>query len=172
MICGVSKIKAVTEMRFRVGIGFDAHRFATDRPLMLCGVRIPYELGLVGHSDADVALHALCDALLGALALGDIGQHFPDTDQRYKGAPSSLFVQGVMAQVSERGWKIGNVDITIIAQMPKLSPHREAMRERVAELLGIDKEFVSIKATTTDQMGFAGRGEGIAAVAVAMLYSE
>jgi 2-C-methyl-D-erythritol 2,4-cyclodiphosphate synthase len=162
----------VMEMEFRVGIGFDAHRFAPNRALRLCGVTIPYELGLIGHSDADVALHALCDALLGALALGDIGQHFPDTDQRYKDADSSNFIQAVMAFVKERGWQVNNVDITIVAQFPKLSPYREEMRERVAKLLGIGIEAVSVKATTTDRMGFIGRGEGIAAIVLVSLTRE
>lgn len=156
-------------MNFRVGIGFDAHRFAPNRALKLCGVTIPYERGLMGHSDADVALHALCDALLGALALGDIGQHFPDTDPRYKDVDSSTLLRATMALVKEQGWKVNNIDITIIAQIPKLSPHRDAMRERVAELLGIEIGAVSVKATTTDQMGFVGREEGIAAIAVVSL---
>ena len=130
---------------------------------------IPYELGLIGHSDADVALHALCDALLGALSLGDIGQHFPDTDPRYKDADSSTFLLAVMSLVRERGWQVNNVDITIIAQAPKLSPYRDAMRSRLAELLGVKADVVSVKATTTDQMGFVGRKEGIAAIAVVSL---
>ena len=157
------------EMEFRVGVGFDAHRFAPNRTLRLCGVTIPHELGLIGHSDADVALHALCDALLGALALGDIGQHFPDTDPRYKDADSSTFLKAVMALVKEEGWQVNNVDITIIAQAPKLAPYRDAMRKRIAELLEIETDLVSVKATTTDQMGFVGRREGIAAIAVVSL---
>jgi 2-C-methyl-D-erythritol 2,4-cyclodiphosphate synthase len=156
-------------MEFRVGIGFDAHKFAPNRNLKLCGVTIPYELGLIGHSDADVALHALCDALLGALSLGDIGQHFPDTDPRYKDADSSTFLLAVMSLVRESGWQVNNVDITIIAQAPKLSPYRDAMRSRLAELLGVKADVVSVKATTTDQMGFVGRKEGIAAIAVVSL---
>ncbi len=156
-------------MEWRVGIGFDAHRFATNRPLKLCGVTIPHEQGLIGHSDADAALHALCDALLGALALGDIGQYFPDTDPRYKDADSSTFVQAVMSLVCERGWRVNNVDITIIAQVPKLAPYRELMRKRVAELLGIEIDKVSVKATTTNRMGFIGREEGIVAIAVVSL---
>lgn len=156
-------------MDFRIGIGFDCHRFAPNRALKLCGVTIPYEQGLIGHSDADVAIHALCDALLGALALGDIGQHFPDTDPRYKDAESSIFLQAVMVLVKERGWQVSNVDITIIAQVPKLSPYRETMRKRIAELLGVEIDTVSVKATTTNQMGFIGRKEGIAALAVVSL---
>jgi 2-C-methyl-D-erythritol 2,4-cyclodiphosphate synthase len=159
-------------MEFRVGIGFDAHRFAPNRTLKLCGVTIPYEQGLIGHSDADVALHALCDALLGALALGDIGQHFPDTDPRYKDADSSTFLEAVMALVMGRGWQVNNVDITIIAQAPKLAPYRDAMRNRLAELLGVEIDAVSVKATTTDQMGFIGRREGIAAIAVVLLIRD
>ncbi len=156
-------------MRWRVGIGVDAHRFAPQRPLKLCGVLIPHQQGLIGHSDADVALHALCDALLGALALGDIGQLFPDTDPRYKDAESADFVRTVVALVREKGWRVNNVDITIVAQVPKLAPYRDAMRQRVAELVGIDKEAVSVKATTTDRMGFVGREEGIAAIVVVSL---
>ncbi|MFN4179488.1 MAG: 2-C-methyl-D-erythritol 2,4-cyclodiphosphate synthase [Armatimonadota bacterium] len=156
-------------MELRMGIGFDAHKFAPNRPLKLCGVIVPYEQGLIGHSDADVALHALCDALLGALALGDIGQHFPDTDPRFKDADSSTFVQAVMSLVRERGWRVNNVDITIIAQVPKLAPYRELMRERVANLLEVEISAVSVKATTTNQMGFIGRKEGIAAIAIVSL---
>lgn len=157
-------------MEWRTGIGFDAHKFTPNRPLKLCGVTIPHEQGLIGHSDADVALHALCDALLGALALGDIGQHFPDTDPRYKNADSSSFVQAVMSLVRERGWQVNNVDITIIAQVPKLAPYRGLMREKVAELLGVEIDAVSVKATTTNQMGFVGREEGIAAIAIVSLF--
>ncbi|MCS7187122.1 MAG: 2-C-methyl-D-erythritol 2,4-cyclodiphosphate synthase [Armatimonadetes bacterium] len=156
-------------MGWRIGIGFDAHRFAPNRPLKLCGVTIPHEQGLIGHSDADVALHALCDALLGALALGDIGQFFPDTDPRYKDADSSIFLREIVSLVRERGWRVNNVDITIIAQVPKLAPYRELMREKVAELLEVEVEAISVKATTTDQMGFVGRKEGIAAIAVVSL---
>ncbi len=156
-------------MELRMGIGFDAHKFAPNRPLKLCGVTVPHEQGLIGHSDADVALHALCDALLGALALGDIGHHFPDTDPRFKDADSSTFVQAVMSLVRERGWRVNNVDITIIAQVPKLAPYRELMRERVASLLEVEIGAVSVKATTTNQMGFIGRKEGIAAIVIVSL---
>lgn len=156
-------------MELRIGIGFDAHKFAPNRPLKLCGVNVPHEQGLIGHSDADVALHALCDALLGALALGDIGQHFPDTDPHFKDADSSTFVQAVMSLVRERGWRVNNVDITIIAQVPKLAPYRELMRERVANLLEVEISAVSVKATTTNHMGFIGRKEGIAAIAIVSL---
>lgn len=156
-------------MELRMGIGFDAHKFAPNRPLKLCGVTVPHDQGLIGHSDADVALHALCDALLGALALGDIGQHFPDTDPCFKNADSSTFVQAVMSLVRERGWRVNNVDITIIAQVPKLAPYRELMRERVANLLEVEIGAVSVKATTTNQMGFIGRKEGIAAIVIVSL---
>ncbi|MCS7192019.1 MAG: 2-C-methyl-D-erythritol 2,4-cyclodiphosphate synthase [Armatimonadetes bacterium] len=159
-------------MKFRVGIGFDAHQLALNRPLKICGVTIPHEKGLLGHSDADVALHALCDAILGALALGDIGQHFPDTDLKYKDADSATFVRAVLEMASERGWEVGNVDISVIAQSPKLAPFKEAMRLRLAELLGIEIEAISVKATTTDRMGFVGREEGIAAIAVVTLFQR
>ncbi len=159
-------------MKWRVGIGFDAHRFAPNRTLKICGVTIPYEKGLLGHSDADVALHALCDAILGALALGDIGQHFPDTDPQYKDADSSNFLKTVLNLAAEKGWQVGNVDITVIAQAPKIAPFKEAMRKRLAELLGVDIGFISVKASTTDQMGFIGRKEGIAAIAVVTLVKK
>ncbi|GBC99951.1 2-C-methyl-D-erythritol 2,4-cyclodiphosphate synthase [bacterium HR17] len=156
-------------MQWRVGMGVDAHRFADGCPLKLCGVTIPHPRGLIGHSDADVALHALCDALLGALALGDIGQHFPDTDPRYKGADSASFVRTVLGMVRERGWQVAHVDITLVAQTPRLAPYRDAMRAQVAQLLEVPLDAVSIKATTTDGMGFVGRAEGIAAFVVATL---
>ncbi len=145
------------------------HRLVEGRKCIICGVDIPHSLGLLGHSDADVALHALADALLGAAALGDIGKHFPDTDPRYKGADSRLLLREVVRLISERGYKVGNVDITIIAQAPKMSPHIEAMRANVAADLGVDLDCVSVKATTTERLGFTGRGEGIAAQATALL---
>lgn len=154
---------------FRIGSGFDVHRFADNRELWLCGVRIDAPLGLLGHSDADVALHALCDALLGAAALRDIGYHFPDTDPTYKGADSRCLLRRVVELVADAGYRIGNVDITIIAQSPKLSPFIEEMRQSVASCLGVDTAAVSVKATTTERLGFTGRGEGIAAQAVALL---
>ena len=137
--------------------------------MILCGVKIPYEKGLLGHSDADVALHALSDALLGAAALGDIGKHFPDTDERYKGADSIVLLKEVVRLVTEEGYKISNADVTIVAQKPKLSPFIENMRENVSATLGIDKKRVSVKATTTEKLGFEGRGEGISAMAVVLL---
>lgn len=159
-------------MRFpqlRVGCGYDVHKLVKDRRLILCGVEVPYELGLLGHSDADVALHALMDALLGAAALGDIGKHFPDTDERFKGADSMKLTEHVVGLLAERGWQINNVDVTIIAQRPKLAAFIPAMRANVARVLGVEEEAVNVKATTTEKLGFTGRGEGIASEAVASI---
>jgi 2-C-methyl-D-erythritol 2,4-cyclodiphosphate synthase len=153
----------------RIGNGFDVHRLVEGRKCIICGVEIPHNLGLLGHSDADVALHALADALLGAAALGDIGKHFPDTDSRYKGADSRVLLREVVRLIGERGYKVGNVDVTIIAQAPKMAPHIEAMRANVAADLGVDIDCVSVKATTTERLGFTGRAEGIAAQASALL---
>jgi len=155
--------------QFRVGTGYDVHKLVPDRKLILCGVEVPYELGLLGHSDADVALHALSDALLGAAALGDIGKHFPDTDERFKGADSAKLLEHVVHLVEEKGWQVNNVDVTIIAQKPKLASYIPAMRSRVAQVLKIDEDCVNVKATTTEKLGFTGRGEGIAAEAIASL---
>ena len=157
------------QLPFRIGNGFDVHRFAPDRELWLCGVKIDHTLGLLGHSDADVALHALCDALLGAAALRDIGFHFPDTDPAYKGADSRRLLRRVVELIGERGYRPGNVDVTIIAQRPKLLPHIPRMIETVAVDLGIPADCVSIKATTTERLGFTGREEGIAAQATALI---
>ena len=159
-------------MRFpqlRVGCGYDVHKLVEERKLILCGVEVPYELGLLGHSDADVALHALMDALLGAAALGDIGKHFPDTDERCKGADSMKLTEHVVGLLAERGWQINNVDVTIIAQRPKLASFIPAMRAQVARVLGVEEEAVNVKATTTEKLGFTGRGEGIASEAVASI---
>lgn len=153
----------------RIGNGFDVHAFAAGRDLWLCGVKIPCEKGLLGHSDADVALHALCDALLGAAALRDIGYHFPDTDPAYKGADSRRLLRRVVELIAEKGFGIENVDVTIIAQAPKLLPYIELMRRNVADDLGIALDRVSVKATTTERLGFTGRKEGIAALASALL---
>lgn len=153
----------------RIGNGFDVHKFAENRELWLCGVKVDYSLGLLGHSDADVALHALCDALLGAVALRDIGFHFPDTDPAYKGADSRRLLRRVVELLAEKGYRPGNVDITIIAQAPKLLPYIEEMRQTVASDLGIDIDYVSVKATTTEHLGFTGRKEGIAAQATALV---
>ena len=161
--------KVVRMPQFRVGTGYDVHKLVPDRKLILCGVEVPYELGLLGHSDADVALHALSDALLGAAALGDIGKHFPDTDERFKGAASAKLLEHVVLLVQEKGWQVNNVDVTIIAQRPKLASYIPAMRTRVAQVLKIDEDCVNVKATTTEKLGFTGRGEGIAAEAVASL---
>ena len=161
--------KVVRMPQFRVGTGYDVHKLVPDRKLILCGVEVPYELGLLGHSDADVALHALSDALLGAATLGDIGKHFPDTDERFKGADSAKLLEHVVLLVQEKGWQVNNVDVTIIAQRPKLASYIPAMRTRVAQVLKIDEDCVNVKATTTEKLGFTGRGEGIAAEAVASL---
>lgn len=155
--------------QFRVGVGYDVHKLVPERKLILCGVEVPYEMGLLGHSDADVALHALSDAILGAAALGDIGKHFPDTDERFKGADSAKLLEHVVSLVQEKGWQINNVDVTIIAQRPKLASYIPAMRSRVAQVLGIDEDCVNVKATTTEKLGFTGRGEGIASEVVASL---
>lgn len=153
----------------RIGNGFDVHRLVEGRELWICGVNIPYEKGLLGHSDADVALHALCDALLGAASLRDIGYHFPDTDPRYKGADSRGLLREVKRLLNEAGYEVGNVDVTIMAQAPKLLPYIPVMIERIAEDLEVDQTAVSVKATTTEKLGFTGRGEGIAAMASALI---
>lgn len=145
---------------FRIGNGFDVHRLVPDRKLIMCGVEIPYELGLLGHSDADVALHALSDALLGAAAMHDIGYHFPDSDPEYKGADSRRLLRRVLEIIGEKGYSVGNVDVTIIAQRPKMLPYIELMRQNIAEDLNIPIDAVSVKATTTERLGFTGRGEG------------
>ena len=157
-------------MNFRIGQGFDVHRLVAGRELWLCGIRLEHSEGLLGHSDADVALHALCDAILGAAALRDIGYHFPDTDPAYKGADSKRLLAEVCRMVGEKGWMIGNVDVTSMAEAPKINPYVEPMRDCVAGIIGIDRDCVSIKATTTERLGFTGRKEGIASMAVASLY--
>lgn len=154
---------------FRIGNGFDVHRLVEGRPCIICGVDIPFELGLLGHSDADVALHALADALLGAAALGDIGKHFPDTDPRWKGADSRMLLRRVVEILAGEGFRPCNADITIMAQAPKMLPHIEAMRANVAADLAVDLGRVSVKATTTEKLGFTGRKEGIAAMATALV---
>jgi 2-C-methyl-D-erythritol 2,4-cyclodiphosphate synthase len=152
-----------------IGQGFDAHRFAAGRPLVLGGVTIPYDQGMAAHSDGDVVIHALCDALLGAAGLGDIGRHFPDTDAAYAGIDSRILLRRVMGELKGRGLRVHNADLTVIAQRPRLSAHIPAMRETLAADLGCDPLRVNVKATTTEQMGFTGRGEGIAALAVVLL---
>ncbi|HIP07614.1 MAG TPA: 2-C-methyl-D-erythritol 2,4-cyclodiphosphate synthase [Mariprofundaceae bacterium] len=156
-------------MSIRVGQGFDVHAFAENRKLMLGGVEIPYHLGLTGHSDADVLIHAICDALLGAACLGDIGHHFPDTDPALEGVDSTILLAKVNESIHKLGFSVGNVDATVIAQKPKLATYIEPMRVRLADVLGIDVTAINVKATTTEKLGFTGRGEGIAAQAVVLL---
>jgi 2-C-methyl-D-erythritol 2,4-cyclodiphosphate synthase len=153
----------------RVGQGFDVHAFGDGDHVMLGGVRIPHDHGLVAHSDGDVALHALCDALLGALALGDIGRHFPPSDPAWAGADSRGLLRAVAAMAGDRGWRTVNVDLTVICEGPRLGPHVDAMRANIAADLGLDMDAVSVKATTTERLGFCGRGEGIAALAVGLI---
>lgn len=165
----------MTGLRLRVGQGFDVHRFAaadSGRPLVLMGCRIDHDRGLSGHSDADVMLHALMDALLGAAGLGDIGQHFPDTDPAYRGADSTRLLEAVMTCLQADGWRVVNADVCLIGERPKLAPHREAIRDRIAPLLGVARADLNVKATTTEQLGFTGRGEGLAAQAVVLLQGE
>ena len=156
----------------RIGQGFDVHAFGDGDHVMLGGVRVPHARGVLAHSDGDVVLHALCDAILGALALGDIGKHFPPSDDRWKGADSRAFVRHCDALLRARGWRVGNCDVTVICERPKVGPHAQAMREAIAADLGIDIDAVSVKATTTEMLGFAGRGEGIAAQAACLLVRE
>ncbi len=153
----------------RIGHGYDVHRLVEGRKLILGGVDIPYEKGLLGHSDADVLLHAIADALLGAAALGDIGKHFPDTDEKYKDADSLVLLGEVVKLLREKGCKVGNVDATVIAQKPKLMTYIPKMRENIAETLGVDIDFVNVKATTEEKLGFTGSGEGISAHAVCVI---
>ena len=156
-------------MDMRIGHGYDVHRLTPGRKLILGGVLVPYEKGLLGHSDADVLSHAISDALLGALALGDIGKWFPDTDERYEGADSLVLLGQVAAMLAERGWQIGNIDATILAQRPKLRGYIDTMRENLAKACGVSPDQVSVKATTEEGLGFTGKGEGIAAHAVCLL---
>ena len=153
----------------RIGYGFDAHRLASGRPLILGGVTIPHDRGLEAHSDGDVLIHALCDALLGAAALGDIGAHFPDSSENYAGIDSRILLRSVIDLLAESGWQVGNVDVTIIAQVPKLAPYIPKMRETLARDMKTDISAISIKATTTETMGYVGRKEGITAHAVALI---
>ena len=153
----------------RIGLGYDVHRFEEGRPLVLGGVFVPHDTGLAGHSDADVVLHAIADALLGAAALGDIGRHFPDDDMRWKDADSAMLLEEVAQKVDRAGFSIGNVDTTVILQQPRLRPHIQAMREKIASSLQVDVGQVSVKATTTERLGFVGKEEGIAAEAVCLL---
>jgi 2-C-methyl-D-erythritol 2,4-cyclodiphosphate synthase len=157
---------------FRIGFGYDAHRLIKGRPLIIGGVSVPYELGLEGHSDADVLIHSLMDAILGALGKGDIGMHFPDSDPAYKGIDSTLLLKKVMELVSNEGYIINNTDNTIVAQRPKLAPHIQNMRDRLTRFLEVPADRINIKATTTEGMGFCGRGEGIAAYSVVSLVKK
>lgn len=154
-------------MMLRVGFGFDVHQLVEGRELWLGGVKVPHTVGALGHSDADVLLHAVCDALLGAVALGDIGKHFPDTDARWKGADSKHLLEAVVALLDEHGWSVGNVDSTLVLERPKIMPHVPSMRTVMARLLRVDEDAVSIKATTNEKMGYVGREEGVCAYAVA-----
>ena len=156
-------------MKMRAGFGFDVHRLVEGRELWLGGIRIEHTLGLLGHSDADVLIHALCDALLGAAAMRDIGFHFPDTADEYKGIDSKILLRDTVQLVRSKGWEIGNADITVCAERPKLNPHIPAMQQCLSEVMGIDAGDVSIKATTTERLGFTGREEGIATYAVVLL---
>lgn len=163
---------AASHPPLRIGTGYDVHRLAAGEELWLCGVRIPHDRGLAGHSDADVAIHALVDAILGALGAGDIGSHFPPSDPQWKGASSDRFLRHAVALAQAGGYRIGNIDLTLICEAPKIGPHRETMRARLAELLGTGIDAVSVKATTTEKLGFTGRSEGIAAQAVATLLRD
>ncbi len=154
---------------FRIGQGIDVHAFGDGDHVMVGGVRVPHSHGVLAHSDGDVALHALCDAMLGALALGDIGVHFPPSDDRWKGADSRALLRHCNGLLAARGWQVGNADVTVICERPKIGPHAQAMRETIAADLGIDVDRVSVKATTSERLGFTGRGEGIAAQAVCLL---
>lgn len=156
----------------RIGQGFDVHQLVTGRKLVIGGVDIPYEKGLLGHSDADVLLHAICDAILGAAALGDIGKHFADTDAKYKDIDSRILLRDVASKITAAGYRVGNLDATIIAQAPKMAPHIPQMVANIAADLGIAQSAVNVKATTTEHLGYAGRGEGIGAQAVVLLLTE
>jgi 2-C-methyl-D-erythritol 2,4-cyclodiphosphate synthase len=156
-------------MNLRIGHGFDVHAFGEGDHVMLGGVRVPHARGVLAHSDGDVVIHALCDAILGALAMGDIGKHFPPSDPRWKGADSRMFLRHCASLARERGWRLGNADVTVVCERPKVGPHADAMRANLAEDLGVAVDVISIKATTTETLGFTGRGEGIAAHAVCLL---
>jgi 2-C-methyl-D-erythritol 2,4-cyclodiphosphate synthase len=156
-------------MDIRLGNGFDVHKFGPGNYVTLCGIDIPHDQALMGHSDADVAMHAVTDALYGALADGDIGQHFPPSDSKWAGADSSIFLTHAIKRAKERGFTISNIDCTLICEHPKIGPHADAMRARMADLMGLEVERISVKATTSEQLGFTGRGEGIAALATALL---
>ena len=153
----------------RIGFGYDSHRFTTGRPLVLGGVRVDYEVGLAGHSDADAVLHAVIDALLGAAGLGDIGEHFPDRDDRYRNADSAVLTAHAVGLVTATGYRIANCDVTVVTELPKLGPYKHAMRERIAALLNVEPTQINVKAKTNEKMGWIGQGEGLAATAVVLL---
>ncbi len=157
---------------YKIGYGFDAHRFSEDQKLIVGGVEIPFELGLAGHSDADVLTHAICDALLGAMGEGDIGSHFPDSDPKYKSISSLVFLEETLSLLKNRGYEIENLDSVIVCEKPKIAPHIEQIKNVLSDVLQISPGLIGIKATTTDQMGFTGRGEGIAAHAVALIKTK
>ncbi|GGE76204.1 2-C-methyl-D-erythritol 2,4-cyclodiphosphate synthase [Shewanella carassii] len=157
-------------MNIRIGHGFDVHKFGGEPPLVLGGVEVPYHTGLLAHSDGDVVLHAISDAILGAMALGDIGKHFPDTDAEFKGADSRVLLRHCYRLALDKGFRLGNLDVTIIAQAPKMAPHIEAIRQMLAEDLHTDLDSINVKATTTEKLGFTGRSEGIAVEAVVLMF--
>ena len=159
-------------MNIRIGHGFDVHKFGGDKPLILGGVVVPYDTGLIAHSDGDVVLHAVSDAILGAMALGDIGKHFPDTDANFAGADSRILLKRAYQEIQALGFSVGNVDITIIAEAPKMRPYIDAMRAYIAEDLAVDISAVNVKATTTEKLGFVGRREGIAVEAVVLIFNQ
>ncbi|MGL5792993.1 MAG: 2-C-methyl-D-erythritol 2,4-cyclodiphosphate synthase [Waterburya sp.] len=159
-------------MNIRIGNGYDIHQLVSDRPLILGGVNIPHSLGLLGHSDADVLTHAIMDALLGALGMGDIGHYFPPSDPKWQGADSLVLLQQVIAMIQSQGWQIGNIDSTVVAEKPKLKPHLKAMRSKLAQVLGVTVEQISIKATTNEKLDAVGREEGICAYAVVLLCQQ
>ena len=158
--------------RIRIGQGFDVHAFGEGAPVLLGGVRVPHDRGLIAHSDGDVVIHALCDALLGALALGDIGMHFQPSDSRWRGADSRMFLRHCVNTIRERGWRVGNADVTVICERPRIREHADAMRSILAADLHVESDAVSVKATTTERRGFCGRGAGLAAMAVVLLEME
>lgn len=159
-------------MKIRLGNGFDVHAFGPGDHVTLCGINVPHTHGLIGHSDADVAMHTITDAIYGALAMGDIGQHFPPSDPQWKGAASHIFLRHAVALASEHGFDISNVDCTLICEYPKIGPHAQAMRERLKDIMGMELSDISVKATTSERLGFTGRGEGIACIATAALVSN
>lgn len=166
----IERKKTDKDMDFRIGHGYDVHALAEGLRLVICGVEIEHHKGCIAHSDGDVAIHAICDALLGSLALGDIGKLFPDSDAKYKGIDSTILLKEVIEIIRSRGYDIGNIDCTIAMQRPRLRPHIDLMRERLADVMGTDIERISIKATTTEHLGFEGREEGVSATAVALIY--